>query len=76
MGSEISPFWYDFMLGAGVAAIVLAVMSMATGRLTITRNHVILRDERPGVFWVWIAAAVALGIGLAAVWVLHTFPGS
>jgi uncharacterized membrane protein YidH (DUF202 family) len=75
MRSETAPFWVGFVLGLGVALIAVAVLAMATGRMKITRNNIIRRDEKPGAFWGWIAAELVIGVAALAYAIPHFGPG-
>lgn len=75
MRSEAAPFWVGFVIGLGVALIAVAVFAMVTGRMKITRNNVVTRDENPSAFWGWVAAEIAIGLVALAVAIPHFGPG-
>jgi hypothetical protein len=75
MRSETAPFWVGFVIGLGVIMLVVAVMALATGRVKLTRNTYVLRDEKPGSFWALVAGCIAIGIVALVVAIPHFGPG-
>jgi hypothetical protein len=75
MRSETSPFWVGFVIGFGVVLIAVAVMSLVTGRVKLTRQSFILRDEKPGTFWALVVGCIVVGIAALAIAIPHFGPG-
>jgi uncharacterized membrane protein YidH (DUF202 family) len=75
MRSETAPLWVGFVIGLGVVMIAVAVMALATGRVKLTRDTYVLRDEKPETFWALVAGCIVIGIVALAVAIPHFGPG-
>jgi hypothetical protein len=75
MRSETSPFWVGFVIGLGVALIAVAIMSMATGKVKLTRKTYIIREEKPEAFWGLVGGSVVVGLVALAIAIPHFGPG-
>jgi uncharacterized membrane protein (DUF441 family) len=75
MRSETSPFWVGCVIGFGVVLIAVAIMSLVTGRVKLTRHSHVLRDEKPETFWALVAGCIVAGIGALAIAIPHFGPG-
>ena len=75
MRSETAPFWVGFVIGFGVIMLVVAVMALATGRVKLTRNTYLLREEKPESFWALVVGCIVIGIVALVVAIPHFGPG-
>jgi formate hydrogenlyase subunit 3/multisubunit Na+/H+ antiporter MnhD subunit len=75
MRSETAPFWVGFVIGMGVVLIAVAIMSLATGRVKMSRNTYVLREEKPETFWTIVGGCFVVGIVALAIAIPHFGPG-
>jgi len=75
MRSETAPMWTAFLIGLGVMLIIAAFMVMATGKLKLTRDTTLTREENTGAFWAWVGGMILVGIISIAIATPHFGPG-
>lgn len=75
MRSETAPMWATFLIALGIMLIVAVVATIATGKIKLTRDNIVAREENPQTFWAILGGTVVVAIVSFVIAVPHFGPG-
>lgn len=75
MRSETAPMWPTFLVALGIILLACAVMYIATGKIKLSRDNYVRRDEAPQKFWAIIGGCILVSVVALVIGVPRFGPG-